>query len=312
MLAVIVVYKMSPLRTPSFLALREAQQTVPAGRLALRILLYDNSCNGEDPGPMPDGVSYTATTQNSGLADAYNQAILYAVEHGYDWLLTLDQDTALPPGFLLRVIEIASKVADDLSIAAITPLIIDGGRTHSPYWFSCGVLPRYYRARDVGVPARDTYAFNSASTFRVTALTAVGGYSPWFWLDYSDGYIFRQLHRHKMRVFVAGDIEVAHHFSLTDLESRVSLTRYRNMRLAESAFWDLEMSALAGLERTWCLAKLAIKHWLFRDSPAHRSVTYEFLKRRLFWTRTKRLAAWRGETLKQFPKLSQNSSPPER
>jgi GT2 family glycosyltransferase len=309
-LAIIVVYKASPLLTPSFLTLQRAREAVPSDRVELKTLLYDNTGDGQNPGVMPDGVEYFAASQNDGLSHAYNQGLRMAASKGCDWLLTLDQDSTLPENFLLHVNEIAPAIRKDLSIAAIVPLITESGKTHSPYWFFAGTIPRYYAAGTVVVSTHDTYAFNSASMLRVAALIEVGGYNPWFWLDYSDGYIFRQLHRHRKRVFIAGDVAVIHNYASSDLESRVTLSRYRNMRLAESAFWDLEMGVLAGLERTLGLAVVMLRHILFRDFLQYQAITFEFLKRRLFWTRKKRLEAWRAETLRQFPRLSQTPLPP--
>lgn len=310
MLAIIVVYKMSPLQTPSFLSLQQAKLAVPEGKLELRILLYDNSCDGQDPGILPDGVECQAASQNLGLSHAYNQALVLAAANGYEWLVTLDQDTVLPSNFLRRIVEIATDIGDDSSVAAIVPVIKAGEKCISPTWFLGGALPRYYAAGEAGIATHDTYAFNSASTLRVAALYEVGGYNPWFWLDCSDGYIFRQLHRHGKRVFIAGDLEVAHDFAMMDLQTRVSLNRYWNLRSAESAFWDLEMGTFAGLERTLSLVRLALKHLLLRASPEHRSITFEFLKRRIFWTKRKRLAAWKHDTLDLFPALSRNQAPP--
>jgi GT2 family glycosyltransferase len=309
-LAVVVVYKMSPLQTPSFLSLLRAREAVLPGRLDLRIYLYDNSCDGADPGSMPEGVEYYAASRNEGLSQAYNQALRFALANGYEWLLTLDQDTSLPSTFLHQVTEIAGTVADDPSIAAIAPLISDGGANISPTWFFADALPRYYDKNTIGIGRPTTYAFNSAATLRVASLVKVGGYNPWFWLDYSDGYIFRQLQHHHLRVFVAGDIEVAHNFASTDMQNRVSLKRYRNMLLAETAFWDLEMGRAARWERTLGLARLALKHLLLKKMPEHRNITYEFLKRRLFWTKKSRLEAWKRETLEQFPMLSKMPAPP--
>jgi glycosyltransferase involved in cell wall biosynthesis len=309
-LAIIVVYKMNPLLTPSFIALQAAKEAIPQGRLALRTLLYDNSSGSNDPGPMPDGVEYLAASENTGLSNAYNYAVRLAARTGYDWLLTLDQDTTLPPEFFVRVTEIASRIKNDTSIAAIVPLITDGGKSISPNWFWGNSWPRWYHRGKVGLGERTTYAFNSASTLRVASILEVGGYNPWFWLDYSDGYIFRQFQHHEKRVFILGDVEVAHEFSLMELESRVSLSRYWNMRLAESAFWDLELGVLAGMERTLGLAILAFRHLFLHESQEHRAVTYEFLKRRLFWTRKRRLDAWERETLMRFPSLSEARMPP--
>lgn len=310
MLAVIVVYKMSALQTQSFITLQRAREAVPSDKLDLKTYLHDNSCDGRDPGPIPDGIEYHAATENTGLSLAYNQALRFALLNGYDWLLTLDQDTSLPPNFLLRVTEVAAAIEDDPSIAAIAPLISDGGVHISPTWFLADALPRYYDGSTVGIGHRRTYAFNSAASLRVASLVEVGGYNPWFWLDCSDEYIFRQFQRHNMRVFVAGDLEVAHDFASTDLQNRVSPTRYWNLRLAETAFWDLEMGIVAGWERTMGLVRLAVKHLLFGKTPELRSTTYEFLKRRIFWTRRRRLEAWERETLARFPMLSKSRVPP--
>jgi hypothetical protein len=106
-----------------------------------------------------------------------------------------------------------------------------------------------------------------------------------------------------MRVYVAGDIHVDHDFSLMDMANRVTLSRYRNIRLAESAFWDLEMGFLGGIERTVSLVRQALKHLFLHDTPELRFITYEFLKRRLFWSKKRRLAAWKSDMLERFPQL---------
>ena len=308
-LAVIVVYKVDPLQTASFISLLRAREAVSSERLSVRILLYDNTCTAQAPECLPDGVEYFASSENLGLSAAYNYALRLAESQGYDWLLTLDQDSELPVNFLTRLSEIADAVEADLSIAAIVPFIVESGRTHSPYWFFAGAFPRYYKAGNSGAPGHDTYAFNSAATLRVSALMEIGGYNPWFWLDYSDGYIFRQLHLLGKRVYIAGDLQVGHDFATTNLEAKVSLTRYRNMRLAESAFWDLEMGALAGMERTLGLAKIMLRHMVFHHFPEYRSITLEFFKRRLFWSRKRRIEAWEEETRSQFPSLGRRIPP---
>jgi GT2 family glycosyltransferase len=308
-LAVIVVYKMNALQTPSFVTLQRSSEALSSERLCLKIVLYDNSCDAKDPGPMPEGVEYHAADQNAGLSSAYNYALGLARSQGYDWLLTLDQDSRLPSDFLDRTTQIAAVAQADPSIGAILPLIVESGKRHSPYWFFAGAFPRYYKAEASGVSIHETYAFNSGAMLRVSALIEVGGYNPWFWLDYSDGYIFRQLHLHGKRAFIAGDLQVGHDFATTNLEAKVSVSRYRNMRMAESAFWDLEMGTLAGFERTLGLVKVMFIHVLFGHDPEYRRVTFEFLKQRLFWSKKKRLEAWEEETRKKFPWLRSRVPP---
>jgi glycosyltransferase involved in cell wall biosynthesis len=303
LLAVVVLYRTTPQASASLRTLLAAFAAAPAGTLKFQILVYDNAPSGVDPGLLPDGVRYQAVSHNAGIASAYNQALKIAEEEHYDWLLTLDQDTLLPPDFLVRVSEAICKVESTPIVATIVPHITGDGKTLSPYWFRGGAIVRWFDKGFTGAPSRDVFAFNSAATIRVTALHQIAGYDPRFWLDNSDAYLFRQLHRHGKQVFVAGNIEVAHDFSMMDMRNRITPARYRNILLAESAFWDLEMGALAALERTARLIVRVYRHLRRKDNPELRAITYEFLRRRIFWTRRSRLQAWETETRALFPGL---------
>ncbi len=310
LLAIIVIYKMPPLETSSYLSLQQAKRALPAGRIKMEILLFDNSPNAQKPEKIPENVRYQAADQNVGLSSAYNKGLSLAVATGYDWLLTLDQDTTLPADFLVHLSEVAATVAHDTSVAAIVPSIKSGGKYISPVRFVADALPRYDQKGKVGTTEEFIYALNSASTLRVAALREVGGYNPWFWLDHSDGYIFRQLHRYGKRVFIMGDLEVAHDFSMMQPQHRVTAARYRNMLLAETALWDQQMGRLGRLERIVDLARVVAKQCLAKESIQYRKLAIEFLMRRIFWTRKRRLAAWEREILQQFPDLSQRRQPP--
>lgn len=313
-LAVIVLYKTIPANSNAFRTLRAVFGLLPPNSLDLKVLLYDNTPGGCDPGAMPDGVLYEAAQQNAGLAAAYNRALKIAEAEGFAWLLTLDQDTSLPENFLLRLSEIAVQVSLDTSIAAIVPQISDSGRILSPYWFGLGSIPRYFSAGFTGIPKRASYAFNSASTLRVSDLRMIGAYNPRFWLDSSDHYLYRRLYRYKKRIYVAGDIQVEHHFSVLDMNHSVSTARYENILNAGCAFWDLELGWLAGLDYTARLAyRTFYKHWKHGHYPAFRRASLKMLKKRLFWSKKRRIERWKRETecrlLSLSPgKNSENSS----
>lgn len=301
--AVIVLYGQLPAESVAFHSLEQAYAAVRGTGLRLRILLYDNTPDAPPAPALPEHVLYLAAPRNDGLGTAYNYAAAWAEGHDSPWLLTLDQDTRLPETFLGRMGTLAAEFANTPMIAAIVPQITGDGRILSPFYFRAGAFPVWYPAGFRGCPEKDVYAFNSGALVRVSALRQVGGYNPWFWLDNSDAFLFRQLHRHGKRVFVAGEVLVEHHFSMLDLKHRVSPQRYRNILLAESAFWDMELSTLAGWERTARLLLRAGKHLGRKDPVILRHLTLEFLKRRLFWSRKKRLRHWKRETLNLFPGL---------
>ena len=302
-LAVIVLYKIKPQDSLSFTTLMAAAAAVPAGQLELKIILHDNTPEKWEAGGLPDGVEYVWTGINDGISEAYNRSLLIADDLGYEWLLTLDQDTSLPQQFLAKFVEAINRVRSTPVIAAIVPHIIGSGRSLSPNWFRFGAIAQWFKPGFVGVPDQATFAFNSGAMLRVSALRQIGGYDPWYWLDNSDASLFRKLHRHGKSVYVAGDVQVSHDFSMLDMQTKMTSARYRNILLAESAFWDQEMGMLAGLERTARLTLRLFRHYWRNEGRELRNLTREFLSRRLLWTRDRRIAAWREETLKRLPHL---------
>jgi GT2 family glycosyltransferase len=183
-------------------------------------------------------------------------------------------------------------------IGAIVPQIAVAGRRLSPNYFQFGAIPRWYAPGYTGVPAENVFAFNSGAMLSISALRQVGGYDPRFWLDNSDAMIFSKLHEHGKRVYVAGNIQVEHEFSMKDMDRRMSPQRYQNALLAETAFWDLRMNRAAGWERTLRLAVRTVKQWLRRGSRELQRITRKALLRRLFTSRKKRIAEWELETRK--------------
>jgi len=291
-MAVIVLYRVAPQDAPAFRSVMAARKAVNSELADVWVLLWDNSPAAGAGEDLPEGVSYFADESNSGLATAYNRALEWAGLHGAEWLLTLDQDTAVPADFFVRMAGATRASTRYAGIGAIVPQIAAAGRQLSPNWFQFGAIPRWYGTGYVGVPSEPVFAFNSGAMLRVAALKQVGGYDPRFWLDDSDAMIFSKLHEHGKRVYVAGDIQVEHEFSMKDMQGRMSAARYRNALLAETAFWDLRMNRAAGWERTLRLMLRMVKHWMRGDSAELRRITWQALLRRLFTSRRKRIEEW--------------------
>ena len=289
---VIVLYRMEPVASATYCTLLRSLTEPMARPPAFRVLLYDNAPPAKAPTGLPDHVSYFASPANTGLADAYNFAIAQAQAEGFGWLLTLDQDTDLPADFIPRLTEVAADCTPRAEIAAIVPHIRAGTRDVSPNWFAGGVRPRWFARGYHGVPQQDVYAFNSGALVRVAAAEAIGGYSRLFWLDYCDAYLFREIQKRHWKVFVAGDIHLQHDFSMMDIRNKMSLWRYQNAVEAGSAFYDLEMSPLAGLEHTLRLLLRLAKHLVRHDGVAVRRITAGMLWHRLFTPKAKRIEAW--------------------
>jgi GT2 family glycosyltransferase len=294
-LAVIVLYRMKAFESAAFDTLREAMSFLDDELGDVRIVLYDNTPGGQDIGVLPAGVEYKADFTNNGLAMAYNYALGIAEDNDRGWLLTLDQDTSLPIDFLQRICHAANFVAPMENVAAIVPHISSDGRALSPFtimnrWTLTRNIPNGF----VGIPLEEVYAVNSGSMLKVSALRAVGGYDPRFFLDFSDLAIYHRLHCHGMRVFVAGDIHVEHEVSGYDLKSRSSPTRYEDTYRAEEAAYDEWVGWIGRVMLTIrILHRLVYQLWRNGGSLCHFKIGVRFMFRRVIYSRVHRVESWK-------------------
>ncbi len=310
--AVIVLYHTAPDESASLLTLIEARRRLSPEAGHLHIVLWDNSPQGQDNAGLPEGVRYVHDASNSGLANAYNRTVELAMEQQSEWLITLDQDTTLPGDYLVKMAEAVQRASRYSGIGAVVPRIEADGKRLSPNVFVMGAVPYWSRRGFSGVPKNQVFAFNSGAMLRVDALRQVGGYTPWFWLDNSDSHLFSELHRHGKRVYIAGEVQVQHEFSLKDIRKRMSAKRYEQALLAESAFWDLNMNWLAGCERTMRLILRMGRQWERRDPDELRQITWDAAIARLFKSRAKRVDRWRDSIRDRFGSALATSMLPRR
>jgi GT2 family glycosyltransferase len=306
--AVIVLYKQRPSASVTVATLARALADAPVDCV---VLVYDNGGdNGGDNGTdnsaadtagagsssetLPAGFRYHAAPSNRGLLGAYEAALEQARAEGYDWLLTLDQDTALPADFFSAIQPGLKAAAEDPHIAAIVPHLAEGDRLLSPAYVGIGratPLPAHF----AGVPRREARAFNSAALLRVKALDAIGGFDPCFWLDHFDSSLHHRLYVHGWRLYVLDSVHLEHHFSLLNYKERVSLPHFRNYLSAESAYMDLYSSWWARAAYTAQLGVRLVNQQRRREYPEILLATRTALLRRLTMTRAKRLRSWRQE-----------------
>jgi GT2 family glycosyltransferase len=293
LLAVIVLYKAALDRSEALASLQRALSVLPPEQRQVQILLFDNTPEWNARRDLPDNVVYYAAPRNEGVAGAYNYALGVAQSEGVSWMLLLDQDSRLPQDFLHRMREIALALETDHEIGAIVPQLSHGSRLLSPVrirpW-GVSYLPRGI----TGVRPGEVHAMNSASLLRVSALRQIGGFDLRFWLDYQDASTYRKLHRHGRKVYVAGDIQVAHDLSLL-AGSGPGTARFRNFLLAESAFCDLHGTLLQSLALTARLACRLGRQQIHCVDPGIRSLTRDALKRRILHAKRHRIRKWQEE-----------------
>ena len=293
LLAVVVIYKLGPDESSTLRTLLATADNLSSGELNFKVVVWDNTPGGQTIEKLPDGVLYVSAPENPGLALAYNHLLALAEAEGYEWLLTLDQDSFLPADFLKRISDLIRELGPVKQIGAIVPQVIADGRIISPFHFVFKAIPRLFPRGFVGIWKRAVYAANSGAVLRVNAIRGIGGYDPMFPLDLSDTSLFHRLHASGKRVFISGDLRMQHDFALLNKQTRMSLDRYDASLLDDCAFWDMYMGPVARFERIVRFTVRALKELFTPAMADFRRRTVLELRRRLFKTRKARIAEWR-------------------
>lgn len=292
-LAIVVRYKTPIEQSHTLLSLSEAFSSDPGLLGKYGILLWDNSPTRLENPQLSFPFQYNFSDQNVGVAGAYNRALAHAESIGTGWLLLLDQDTIVTAHYLRRMLEYATEVEDDQSIATIVPFVRSHDALFSPRKLG-RLLRTYLIPRSVtGVYRQDAYAANSGTVMRVAALRAVGGYSQEFWLDFSDIYIFHALYLHGKYMYVAGDLELSHSLASMNFDQEVGVERYRSFLAAENAYFAQYRSSLANLVQIFWLAARAVRQYQRYSNKQFYRTTMGFLGQRIFWSKSSYLANWK-------------------
>lgn len=301
-LVVVVRYEVSLHRSQVMRSLATGFSKHPELLQSIATLVWDNS-----PEPLPEPIAdpqadfrftYRHSESNLGVSGAYNRAMELAEEAGCGWLLLLDQDTTLPADFLTAMLGYAERFAaksnDSSEPAAVAPTIVMGETTVSPK-----LAVRFGGARHVpagyqGLCRDEVILVNTGLLLRVAALRAIGGFSPEFWLDFSDRYLCHMLAQRGMRVWLAGEQRLEHHISLMAGEGGMSEERYANLVAAEDAYFALYRSMARNA--VYRLRLLRSAWGERREHPARARLLWRHFLRRLYVPRAMRLRAWRAET----------------
>jgi GT2 family glycosyltransferase len=202
----------------------------------IALLIYDNS---------PDQqaahldrwnfgvIEYHHSSENGGVASAYNQALSKAIEADIAWLLLLDQDTMITPALFPALFD-ALESPSMPEICAVVPKLARHGEIFSPQivgQFHNHNFPTAFS----GIYNGQIAALNSAACVRTQALLAIGRFPCEYWLDFLDHIVFHRLQAAGGRVLIL-NIVVEHNLSLHNLEEEMSLDRYANVLSAEWRF----------------------------------------------------------------------------
>lgn len=179
-MAVVVTYN------PDVAAVRA---TLTAIALQAPVLVVDNSDRDTGLAAMVDeltNVELIGNGGNRGIAHALNVGVRQAERRGVDWVVTLDQDSVLPPGYIatLKEFVLAHPLREQIAIA--------GGE-----YFTAGVRDT---VRDMPATGEVDFLITSGNLLNVGIVCKEGGFRDELFIDYVDMDLCFRLRRRGYKI----------------------------------------------------------------------------------------------------------------
>lgn len=137
-----------------------------------------------------DGLEFVLLDNNYGIGYALNRGAELAADSGYTWLLTLDQDTIIPPDYIDNVITFVNGHKNIFSVCA-----------------------RYGDVKDDGINIpyqKILYSITSGHVLSLEKLKSVGGYDEELFIDGVDFDIFLKLKLHGVDTYLLNSYFLKH------------------------------------------------------------------------------------------------------
>lgn len=210
------------------------------------------------------GVRVTRHARNAGIARSLNAGLLYARERGAAWLLTVDQDSVLPRGYVDELACVAETVIHALGVEGVGAVAAGAVDDASG---ELGYPVTYVR----GVPTTEE-VIQTGTLWSVAGLIAAGGFDTSLGIDAVDAAACLRLREQGMRVVLAPGIRIGHRLgagrqvtmlgrsvlaSGHDAGRRTTMVRNR-LRLAPAEFRQSPKHALRTLRRLAVNTLLAV------------------------------------------------------
>jgi rhamnosyltransferase len=196
------------------------------------IVLVDNGSFGRSLTSVNDAVkinrvSLLTNEGNLGIATALNQGIQVAIERGYSWVLSLDQDSLPANDMVEQMCNLYSDLPNQTKIAILAPKIIDANVGKEARYLRKKSLFRYQHALCTNTLLDDvTMVITSGALINLSVYKEIGGYREDFFIDYVDTeYCLRAILK-EFRIIVACQAELQHGFGNRQEVGRGPLTLY--------------------------------------------------------------------------------------
>lgn len=210
-----------------------------------KIILYDNVGDCRTMFNDDERLVYLTENENKGIAYALNRIMQEADAKGYDWVLTMDQDTLLPENLITAFQSFPCLE----NVGIICPQVIDKRRAY----MSIDETDELYSEIED--------CMTSASCTNLKIWKELGGFDEWLFIDFVDNDYCKRLRLNGYKIVRCNKITVDQEFGKIQVKAKWKVSLY---------LW------LSKMFHNTNVAKLSYKKWVspMRVYYVHRNVVY--------------------------------------
>ncbi len=201
-LAVIVSYN------PDLGSLDEAVKAL-VGQ-GVEVLVIDNgSANQAELVSYELNVKRVLNADNLGLGAAHNQGLKFAVEHEFEYLLILDQDSLPLEDMVASLLDAHRQKSTSHKVSAVGACYLNSDNQSESFFVRFGALKFQRSYPKEGVVKAD-FLISSGSLFSVAALQSIGGMDESLFIDHVDTEWFLRARSQGYQAFGVGAARMQH------------------------------------------------------------------------------------------------------
>ena len=168
-----------------------------------QLIVFDNNGSCRELFADDERFVYLTENQNRGLAYALNKIMEKALLFGYDWLVTLDQDTLLP----INLLESYQRYIYEDNVAVLSPQVIDSRR-------------KYLKVENVNEDVTEVeFCITSASCTNLNIWKRLNGFDEWLFIDFIDNDYCKRVRLSGYKIMRLNKVVINQQFGDIELKS---------------------------------------------------------------------------------------------
>jgi rhamnosyltransferase len=234
-----------------------------------QIVLVDNGSDQDRQAVLDNLVKYfgekTAylikNNKNLGIATALNQGFQWAIEHGYEYIVTLDQDSTPAPGMINSLVQGLEDHPNRENLAVLTPMIVEELLPRlSQYMRRKNKFFYEHVSAESGLLRNLTITITSGSLYNLEIWQKLGPFRDDFFIDYVDTEYNLRAIQHGYEISVQCEARLIHNLGKRQEKKLLGKTLYPTFH-SPVRWYYISRNRIAMLK----MYALKQPHWFFYE-----------------------------------------------